>query len=78
MLEKRTHHALAQDLQRDRRFFVNNQKEALLVTGARQIGKLYVIREFGKKHFKNFVEINFLENLVFSCDADNGIQPFFR
>lgn len=33
-------------------------KDALLVTGARQVGKSYLIREFGKAHFKNFIEIN--------------------
>ena len=36
-------------------------RNALLVTGARQIGKTYSIREFGKT-FKSFIEINFLEN----------------
>ncbi|MBM6881579.1 AAA family ATPase [Bacteroides caecigallinarum] len=34
---------------------------ALLITGARQIGKTYSIREFGRT-FKSFIEINFLEN----------------
>lgn len=34
--------------------------KALLVTGSRQIGKTYSIREFGKT-FKSFVEINFIE-----------------
>lgn len=43
-------------------FYKNNKKEALLLTGARQVGKSFVIREFGKKYFDNFVEINFLEN----------------
>ena len=43
-------------------FYANNKKEALLLTGARQVGKSFVIREFGKKHFESFVEINFLEN----------------
>lgn len=33
---------------------------ALLVTGARQIGKTFSIRQFGKT-FKSFVEINFIE-----------------
>lgn len=33
---------------------------ALLITGARQIGKTYSIRQFGKL-FKHFVEINFVE-----------------
>jgi predicted AAA+ superfamily ATPase len=34
---------------------------ALLITGARQVGKTYSIREFGK-NFKSFIEINFIEN----------------
>lgn len=38
------------------------EKECLLVKGARQIGKTYVIREFGKNEYKNFIEINFLKN----------------
>ena len=36
-------------------------RNALLLTGARQVGKTYSIREFGKT-FKSFVEINFIEN----------------
>ncbi len=32
-----------------------------MITGARQIGKTYSIREFGRT-FKSFIEINFLEN----------------
>ena len=35
-------------------------KTALLIEGARQIGKTYSIREFGKK-FKTYIEINFVE-----------------
>ncbi len=42
-------------------FFKTNNKEALLITGARQIGKSYVIREYGRKNFKSFIEINFVE-----------------
>lgn len=34
----------------------------LIVEGARQIGKSYIIREVGKKCFKNFVEINFVKD----------------
>ena len=37
-------------------------RECLLVKGARQIGKTYIIREFGKKYYKNFIELNFLKN----------------
>lgn len=45
--------------------YLNNyyatNRNALLITGARQIGKTYSIREFGKT-FKSFIEINFIEN----------------
>jgi predicted AAA+ superfamily ATPase len=42
-------------------FFDENQK-ALLLTGARQIGKTYIIRQYAKNHDKKLLEINFLEN----------------
>ena len=42
-------------------FYSNYNKKALLITGARQVGKTYIIRELGKK-YQSFVEINFLEN----------------
>lgn len=38
-----------------------NNKSALLITGARQIGKTYSIRQFGKEKFDCFVEINFFD-----------------
>jgi len=38
----------------------NKSRKALLVTGARQIGKTFLIREFGRQNFDNFVEINFI------------------
>ena len=43
-------------------FYSSNNSSALLVTGARQIGKSYSIRKFGKNHYKNFIEINLIEN----------------
>lgn len=41
--------------------FYSNTNKALLVTGARQIGKTFSIRQFGSR-FKSFIEINFVEN----------------
>lgn len=38
----------------------NPNKKALLITGARQIGKTYLVRQFGKANYDNFVEINFI------------------
>lgn len=42
--------------------FYEVNKGALLLAGARQIGKTYSVRRFAEKHFKSFVEINFVEN----------------
>lgn len=46
--------------------FFKQNKKALLLTGARQIGKTFSIRRLGHEHFEHFVEINFIEspNLV--------------
>lgn len=43
-------------------FLKSDRKEALMVTGARQVGKTYIIRECAKEIYKNIVEINFVEN----------------
>lgn len=39
----------------------NPQKMPLIVLGVRQCGKTYIIREFCKNEYKNFIEINLLE-----------------
>ncbi len=44
-----------------RRFRDSAEKKALLIIGARQVGKKFIIREFGKQ-YESFVEINFYEN----------------
>ena len=42
----------------------NKTKQALLVTGARQVGKTYLIRAFVRKNYENYVEINLIENIA--------------
>lgn len=42
------------------RHYFDTTRNALLITGARQIGKTFSIREFGKS-FSSFVEVNFVE-----------------
>lgn len=42
--------------------FYEVNKGALLLAGARQIGKTYSVRHFAKEHFKSFIEINFEES----------------
>ncbi len=39
-------------------FLLHEPRKILLVNGARQIGKSYIIRYVGQKLFKNFVELN--------------------
>lgn len=43
------------------RLFFTNEKQALLVTGARQVGKTFAVRKIGKEVFEQVVEINFIE-----------------
>ena len=43
-------------------FLQNEQNKILLVNGARQIGKSFIIRYVGKKMFRHFVEINLKED----------------
>ena len=39
-----------------------NSKKILLIDGARQVGKTYIIRHVGQKLFDNFIEINMVED----------------
>ena len=43
-------------------YFISDNNKVLLLDGARQIGKSFIIRHEAKKHFKNYIEINFLED----------------
>lgn len=40
----------------------SNSSKILLIDGARQIGKTYIIRHVGKQCFENFIEINMVED----------------
>lgn len=42
--------------------FLLHDKRALLVTGARQVGKTFSIRKVSKECFENVVEVNFIEH----------------
>ena len=62
------------------RNFYETTTNALLVTGARQIGKTFSIREFGKS-FKSFIEINFVDHpeaVEIFKGAKNGSDILFR
>ena len=55
--------------------------EALLVTGARQVGKTYLIRSFAARHWKHVAEINFYDDAEARAaveTAGNSAELFLR
>jgi len=55
-------------------WYNDEKKKALLICGARQIGKTYIVREFANEKYDVFVEFNFLEDIkareIFDGDLD--------
>lgn len=60
-------------------FLKNEPNKILLVNGARQVGKSYIIRFIGKKLFKNYVEINLQEDKqqLKLFDSVRGTDDFY-
>lgn len=50
-------------------------RKPLLIQGARQVGKTYVVNEFGRRNYENVVYVNFEVNTVVAADFDNDISP---
>ena len=57
-----------------------NNKECLLIKGARQVGKTYLVRRFGEKEYESFVEINFHEqkSLKVIFDGDKTAEEIYK
>ena len=43
-------------------FYKNKPHKALMIIGARQVGKTYIINEFAKMHYKSVIKVDFIEN----------------
>ena len=58
----------------------NRGQHCLLIKGARQVGKTYIVREFGKAEYESFIEINFLEHPEFKIifDGDRSAETIFK
>lgn len=54
-------------------------RECLLVKGARQVGKTYIIRKFGRENYERFIEINFSKepNLISAFDGNLDAETIF-
>ena len=48
--------------------------ECLLIKGARQVGKTYLVNEFGKKEYHRFYNINFYENEELKSIFDGSLD----
>jgi len=53
----------------------NHKTECLLVKGARQVGKTFIIREFGKQNYKNVIELNFFTNVEYREIFAGSLAP---
>ncbi len=42
----------------------SNSKDILIVDGARQVGKTFIIRHIGNKLYKNYIEVNMIEDSI--------------
>ncbi len=50
-------------------------RKPLLIYGARQIGKTYILLEFAKKHFSNYIYINFEKDKLVHADFNENLDP---
>ena len=62
-------------------YFTAGSNKILLIDGARQIGKSFIIRYMGQKHFKNYIEVNLWEDSLNSrlfADVKNVDDFYLR
>lgn len=55
-------------------WLISGHEKALLLTGARQVGKTTAVREFAGKFYKHFVEVNFVKNPIAKQAFDGGLS----
>ena len=57
----------------------SDSKRILLIDGARQVGKTFIIRHVGKKLFENFIELNMVEDFLSSRLFENtrSVEDFY-
>ena len=52
----------------------SQNRKPLIVHGARQVGKTYIIKKFGKEHYENLIYINFETNQEISSQISENID----
>lgn len=58
----------------------NKGRECLLIKGARQIGKTFIVQEFGKTEYQSYIELNFLRNPSYKeiFDGDLSADEIYK
>ena len=62
-------------------FYENNSGKALMITGARQVGKSYIIEEFCRTHYESYIKVDFIENPDYTAafsDAGSADETLLR
>lgn len=72
MLKRKTYDLL---LEWKRARHEGKAKEALLLKGARQVGKSYLVEAFGKNEYESFIEINFIRNPELKSVFEGSKEP---
>ena len=52
----------------------SSNRKPLIIHGARQVGKTYIIKQFGKKYYDNLIYVNFETNKEFSSQIEDDIN----
>ena len=52
----------------------SNNRKPLIIHGARQVGKTYIIKQFGKEYYDNFIYVNFETNQEVSSQIADSID----
>ena len=50
-------------------------RKPLLLYGARQVGKTYLVKQFGDQYFKDIIYVNFETNDIIGKIFDENISP---
>lgn len=53
----------------------SNERKPLILNGARQVGKTYILREFGEQSYKNVVYVNLETNISVASYFSDDISP---
>ncbi len=52
----------------------SKNRKPLIIHGARQVGKTYIVKQFGKKYYDNVIYVNFETNQELSSQISNSID----